>query len=376
MSSIEKVVHIISSLDIGGAETALLRLCREQVKRYSSVIVISLQPEAVLHDDFVTAGVRVICLNMSRGRQVLSVLLRLRALLRQLKPDIIQSWMYYANFLASLAKIGLDLPLIWSVRRTAVPVSSVFNRLFMRCCALLSYCSPARICFNAEAGMVQHVQFGYAKHKLACIGNGFDFAAMQSAISDRDCLRQELSLSPDDIAVLCVGRWHRDKGQDILLQAIAKLLVVRPQLKLVLIGRGCEQANTDLWAIVTQLGLQQNVLLCGEKAPVAPWFSVADVFCLPSRTEGFPNALAEAMVFGIPAVATDVGDAAKLAAGNITLALPESSSLAEAIIAVLQQPELQRITRAEHGRESVKQRFSIASITAQYHDLYQKVLEL
>ena len=369
------VVHIIASLEVGGAETSLLRLCRQQVKQYSLVTVISLQPKATLHDAFIAAGVQVICLNMNHGQQLFKVLLRLRRLLRQLKPDVIHSWMYYANFIASIASIGLSIPVVWSVRRTAVPVRSMFSRLFMRSCALLSHLSPKRICFNAQAGMRAHLQFGYALQKTVYIGNGFDFSTLQAEPAIRDNLRAELGVTDDMLVIACIGRWHADKGQDILLRAMANLIEHFSNLKLVMIGRGCDNTNGQLTELITELKLTENVILCGEKAPVAPWFNVADVFCLPSRTEGFPNALAEAMATGLPCVSTDVGDAAELGAGNILLANAEPKSLAAALSEMLKLPEKQRLALAKRCRESVISRFSIEQVTAQYHELYLDSLE-
>lgn len=375
MTRIEKVVHIISSLDIGGAETALLRLCREQVKCYSAVTVISLQPKATLHDDFIAAGVKVICLNMSHGWQLCAVLLRLRKLLQELKPDVLHSWMYYANFISGIAKIGLAKPLIWSVRRTAVPVRSLFSRLFMRSCAWLSYLSPSRICFNAQSGKKAHLQFGYAQKKSVFIGNGFDFSSLEPDPEIRQKLRSELGITNNMLVIACVGRWHKDKGQDILLSAMAEIMTDFSHLKLVMIGRGCDNTNVELTESLTELKLSGAVLLCGEKIPVAPWFNVGDIFCLPSRTEGFPNALAEAMATALPCVSTKVGDATEVGAGFIFLANPEPKSLAAALRKMLNQPKAQRLALAESGRDSVVRRFSIVQVAAQYHDLYLDVLE-
>lgn len=354
---------------------SLLRLCQQQVRKYNAVTVISLQPKSELHQQFINAGVSVVYLDMTKASQILTVASKLRRAIKAAQPAIVQSWMYYSNALASVACIGLDVKLIWSIRRTQVPVKSLFSTLFMRICALLSHWAPAKVCYNARAGVVEHQRYGYAAAKSAFIANGFEFTPRAHFLNGRDEARTKLGISQQDTVLICVARWHQDKGQDLLIQAVASIREKQPDVKLLLVGRDCSESNPELVALIAQHQLTNQVVLVGEQMPVAPWLVLADIYCMPSRTEGFPNALVEALALDLPAVATSVGDAGLIADNALQLVSPNPNELAEAILVLLQKPVTERLQLAAEVGESVRQRFAIAACAESYDKLYCQVLE-
>lgn len=369
------IVHVISSLTTGGAEMSLLRLCREQVKRYNQVTVISLQPQSELYQQFINANVKVVCLNMTNAGQVFSTLLALRNAIKKASPDIVHSWMYYSNFLVSLACTGFPQPVIWAVRRTEVPAKSIFSRMFMKSCALLSHFAPSRVCYNAHAGIKAHEGFGYARAKSVFIANGFDFESAAEQVVDRLELRSRQGLDNNVPVVLCVARWHSDKGQDLLIEALSIVKQDFDTVKLVLVGRGCDINNSAVSSQLEKFSVGDNVILVGEQLPVEPWFGMADLYCMPSRTEGFPNALVEAMALDLPCVATDVGDVATIVEEGVYLVEPEPQALAQAIISQLARSQQQRLINARKAGAKIRKRFAITEITENYDKLYRKVLE-
>lgn len=354
---------------------SLLRLCREQVRRYNAVTVISLQPQADLHQQFIDAGVTVVCLDMTKASQLLAVIWKLRRAVKAVKPEVVQSWMYYSNAVASMACIGLGVKLVWSIRRTEVPVKSLFSSLFMHFCALLSHWAPKKVCYNARAGVIAHEQFGYATGKSVVIANGFEFTPRANYLAGRGERRASLGIGEHDLAVICVARWHPDKGQDLLLQAMAAVSPRLPNVKLLLVGRDCTEGNASLMELIARYQLAERVILLGEQMPVAPWLVLADMYCMPSRTEGFPNALVEAIALDLPAVATSVGDTSIIADYAQPLVPPQSEALAKAITSILTMPVAERVQLAVRAGESVRQRFSIAACTESYDKLYRQVLE-
>ena len=370
-----RIVPIISSLTTGGAEMSLLRLCKQQVQRYQRVTVISLQPKSELYQQFIDAGVSVVCLDMTKASQLLAVTWKLRSAIKAAKPEIVQSWMYYSNALAALACMGLGIKLIWSIRRTEVPVKSTFSALFMRCCALLSHWLPAKVCYNARAGISAHEQFGYATDKSELIANGFEFVPRSRFDEGRVEARAKLGISTQDTVIICVARWHPDKGQDLLIQALASVGNTLADVKLLLVGRDCTESNDELTALITQYQLKERVILVGEQMPVSSWLVLADLYCMPSRTEGFPNALVEAMALDVPAVATAVGDTPIITETLLQLVPPRADALAEAITAAVATPATERLQHAVRAGVLIRQQFAISACADSYDKLYRQVLE-
>lgn len=369
------VVHVISSLTTGGAEVSLLRLCREQVKHYPKVVVISLQPQAELHSQFVGIGVTVVYLNMTKASQVLRIIATVRRVIVQTQTAVVHSWMYYSNAIVSAACIGLGIKIIWSIRRTEVPSRSVFSRCFMRFCAFLSHISPARVCYNAEAGLIAHEAFGYTRHKSVFIPNGFDFSTARELSCDSLALRQQLGISADKVIIVSAGRWHIDKGQDLLLEALNQIRKQFPMVVLVLVGRGCEISNKDAVSLLAHHNVRDNVYLVGEQVPVDPWMRLADIYCMPSRTEGFPNALIEAIAMDMPFIATNVGDTAAIVGETSNLVKPEISELVAAVLRILSEPADTRNFRAQQLGARIRKRFGIAEIAKRYDKLYGELLK-
>ena len=372
-----KIVHIITCLDIGGAETMLTRLLLAADKPGHDELVISLKDLGPLGTQLKAAGVRVEAVGLGSERGLLAGCWYLYSLLRQIKPDIVQTWMYHADFLGGLlAKMAGCRHLVWGIRGTFTPLGRPWTHRIMRCCAWLSRYVPSRILCVAEAARQSHIRYGYDGSRMSVIGNGLDLtafdAATKTAIDWRD-----LATWPASVKVMgCVGRYHADKGQDLLLAAIASVAPQQPDLRFVMVGRDCDEHNSALQQQLQQLGLNELVYLAGERRDVPACLAGFDYFCLPSRTEGFPNVLAEAMAAGIGAVATDVGDVALLVDGTVTLVpAADSAALAKGMQQLLALPAEALAAQVASARLRIKEHCSIGAVRRQYDAFYQQLLE-
>lgn len=367
------LVHVIIGLEPSGAELFLLRLCKEQLKRYDKVTVISLTTKGSLADAFKSAGVNIVALGMNSGLDMFRACWLLRQELLRIKPDLVQSWMYHADLLTALVKLTMPhSPLIWSIRCTDVPAGNKFTYVVMKCCAYLSSFVPDRITCVAAAAKVKHISYGYDPRKLMAIPNGYNFENLQFSAYDRDVIRNKLGLS-SELVLGAVGRYHNDKGQDILIEALARYKMAA--WKLILVGRYCDSNNQELVARIEQAGLADRIILAGEQSNVSAWLSAFDIFVMPSRTEGFPNALAEAMAVGLCCIATKVGDAALLAEDTVILSKANVNSFSEAIATVFRMKNVERQDLGMLASRRVHAEYSMQKAAANYHQLYSELIK-
>ncbi len=372
------IVHIITGLDIGGAETMLCRLLLAKSQPAEGQIVISLKTVGPIGAELKRHGVQVEALQMGANLRSLTVLFRLVRLLKHIKPDVVQTWMYHADLLGGIAARLAGVPkLVWGIRGTFTPIGRPWTHRVMKLCAWLSGWLPDRILCVAEAAKASHIAYGYAADKMLVIPNGLNFEAFDKASQHKIDFRAQAGWSADDLLIGCVGRYHPDKGQDLLLQAATLLKQRTASARFVMIGRGCDQNNPALVSLLSLGKLQHDVLLLGERDDIPACLAALDIFCLPSRTEGFPNVLAEAMTAALPAVATDVGDVALLAGHNMTLVPANNAeALAAQLQVMLNESETKRHAIGLENRQRVMDNFSIAAIRQRYDAFYQQLQEL
>lgn len=371
-----RIVHIITCLDVGGAEMMLKRLLLAGTKAAQDERVISLTTLGPIGLELQQAGIQVDCLELDKSVVgAVRKFFRLVALLRRLKPDVVQTWMYHADLFAGLAaRLAGCRRIVWGIRGTFTPIGRPMTHRIMQLCALLSAIIPKKIVCVAEAARRSHIQYGYSANKMLVVHNGLDFSHFDKAV-DRALIRQQWGILPGQQLIGSVGRFHPDKGQDLLIEAFASVASINPQCRLVLIGRDCSTDNDALMQLIAHQQLTDKVLLLGERSDIVACLQAFDIYCMPSRTEGFPNGLAEAMSAGLPAVATDVGDATVLAADTVIFARPQSASLVQALTQLCQTKKAERDRLGQAAATRVRELFSIQAIRQRYDELYTSIME-
>jgi glycosyltransferase involved in cell wall biosynthesis len=173
--------------------------------------------------------------------------------------------------------------------------------------------------------------------------------------------------------VVCVAQLRFQKGLDLLLQAWPQVLAQVPQACLRIVGTG--PMLTDLQALTDSLNILASVTFVGQCREVVSELQQGQVFVLPSRWEGMPNALLEAMACGMPCVATRVsGSEDLLASGSCGLLVPvgDTIGLAQALITLLTQPELAR-SYGVAAREHIEHQYAFQRVNHRFLDLYRAV---
>ena len=177
--------------------------------------------------------------------------------------------------------------------------------------------------------------------------------------------------------VITVGNIRKVKGHDLLIQAAAKVIPQFPSVSFCIIGDILEpEYFEELQSLVRELDISQHISFLGEVADTKKYLAAADIFVLPSRSEGFSNAIVEAMAASLPVIASDVGgNAEAVSDGRSGVIVPpeDSSALAEAICRLLRSPtEAQRM--GEAGRTLAAERFSTEAMMSIVVQTYVKLV--
>jgi glycosyltransferase involved in cell wall biosynthesis len=373
------VMHIISGLPVGGAESMLYKLVSRSAHTRSTHEVVSLTTVGPVGARLQAEGIKVVGLGMPNGVPDPRGLVRLVQLLRQHPPALVQTWMYHADLLGGIAaKLSGKIPVVWGVRNTEIGAEKFLLKFLARVVnPPLSHWVPDAIVCCAERAREVHVAFGYAREKCIVIPNGFDMARFQPNWKARAALRTELEIPPSSPVVGMVARLHPMKDHGTFLTAAATVAQSIPSAVFVLCGDGLTSDSPTLTQKIRESGLPiERLRLLGRRDDVENIYPALTATVLSSKSgEGFPNVLGEAMACGIPCVATDVGDSALIVGEHGRIVSPRNPrALAAAILEMLRMPDSERMALGLAGRSRIEQRYSIAAIAVQYESLYEGIV--
>ncbi len=309
------ILFIARSLEHGGAERQLAVLAVGLKKRGHKVAVALFYPGGPLTHLLRGSGVEVISLG-KRGRwDIFSFLQRLSRLIQQRSPDIIHGYLAVPNLLCTLIKFRFpQIKVAWGVRASDMQTGN-YDYL-----SRLSYTLERRlsqradlIIVNSFAGLNHATKKGFPVGKLFVVQNGIDTQYFKPDNVKREEVRQALNITDGQQLIGLVGRLDPMKGYGTFLLAAAGLKDKLDHVRFVCVGDGPEEYRQLLASEAEKLGLAEHLIWLKGCSDMASIYNAMDLFTLSSHYgEGFPNVVAEAMACGIPAVVTDVGDAAEI----------------------------------------------------------------
>ena len=280
-----------------------------------------------------------------------AILPQLATTIEKLQPDLIWSHSIKSHFLVRWTGLARKIPWVayhhgYTATGSRMLIYNQFDRWSLPAAdRVLTVCNPfAR----------QLVARGVQPERIRV--QGMPIRRFEPVPNDSlDKLRNQLGVREGTTVLLSVGRLSREKGHTDLLFAFRKLCDSgQSALHLVVVGEGPEREKLN--KLTRDLLLAEKVSLVGQQDDVRPYYAIADVFVLPSHSEGTPNVLLEAMAMGVPIVATSVGGVPELTGGGEAALLTQKKDiegLAKALARLLEEPDLQaRLIRA--GREVVE----------------------
>ena len=301
-----KILHFITSLKIGGAETALYNLLEYWTERREN-------DHAVLyiHGGPYEKRIRALGIPVYQLKGLVSpydfvAWRRLKKIIARVRPDVIHSALWSANVMSRIVSRSSGIPLVCDLHGDCKHYGAMRN-FFTKCSqrfgdskAIVAVSSAVRKSFIEIIGGEENVQL---------IRNGVSVDKIRERGGEQILLRQKLGVSDDDFVIGSVGRLNKIKRYDLLIDALARCVkagkkeAVAPNMVLILVGDGPER--DALTSCAKSLSVEQKVIFVGEQENPYPFYKLFDCFALSSQTEGLSIALLEALAFGLPIVTTN-----------------------------------------------------------------------
>lgn len=364
-----RICHVITGLNQGGAENALCRLV-ERDHFSNHVTVVSLTGRGLYAERLEAANAKVEALSINGPVSLVLGLIQLRRIYKELRPDVVQTWMYHADLLGGLVARFMGLPVAWGLRQANLSRMHVKSgtRLVAMLNGLLSRAVPKIIVACGHRVAEYHRKRGY-RGNFAVIPNGLDLSQYRSACASPTVMRQVLGLG-NGFVIGHVGRADTQKDHGTLFSAFKLFLQSHPNSRLVLIGAGLEKGSAYLAKFDDYKAIEANVLALGSRTDVPILLQTLDVFVLSSVSEGFPNVVAEAMASGVPCIVTDCGDAAEMV-GETGWVVPmqRPDAIAHQMSVAAAESPSQRRARANAARLKAQRNFGIQTMV----DAYQRI---
>jgi glycosyltransferase involved in cell wall biosynthesis len=366
MYEMKKVVHVIISLNVGGAEKMMERLVIELSKDPSiSQAVICLKGLESIGHRLQVQGFEVTSLGMKSLFGAPIAFYKLFKIFMVNRPSAVYTWMYHANLIGGLAAFFSGTKnIIWMIRNSAIPQGRFsLTSTIIKICSILSFYIPDKIVCNAEAGKSSHAKLGFCLANMIVIPNGYNLESFKPSFGLRSQIRKDLNLSDNTLLVGIVGRFDPLKDFRNFVQAAGLVSKNLDNVKFLMVGRDLDQNNIELKKWIDDTQYPDNFILIGETDP-HDFYASMDIFCLSSKAEGFPNVVAEAMAMKVPCVVTDAGDAATIVGeSGLVVESMNPYALYEGLMAMLIIDEQRRQSFGSVARELIEAQYDIGSVS-------------
>lgn len=385
-----RLTFITSGLALGGAEAMLGKLL-PTLSHAAKIYVISLTGAGYYGPLLQQAGIDVIPLNFAAVRGVLlqtgwhnlKQTLRLVRLIRQHRPQVVQTWMYHADLLGGIvAKIATfphsSPPIVWGIRNSNLDAThtTASTRMVVRLLARLSTFIPNRILSCSRTAISVHQELGYVANKFHCLANGFDCRRFCPQPTAQAQINASLQLPANTPLVALFARFHPQKDHALFFAAARLIHAQRHEVHFILAGSGIDNSNMALNALLPSPDepLRANIHLLGPRHDMPLLMSASRVLVQSSSYgEAFPNVLGEAMACGTPCVATAVGDTQYIIGEHgIVSPAGDARALSDGVLKILALSPTAYHQLGKQCRQHILKHYDLQRIGEQYLAFYRE----
>jgi glycosyltransferase involved in cell wall biosynthesis len=365
------IFYLTATSDIGGTERMLIHLLSRMDRNRFDAVVCSLVGDGSLTEKIRELGYSAETLDLSHPLQFRKIC-SLYRLMKSRPFDLVQIYGLRAEAIGRpLAKMA-GIPVVISSIRSPDPWRKWYHVLIDRMTLIWANCFVS----NSAAGRQSRIEReGYPADCIRVIYNGIP-APPEYKEGDKDVFRKKYGIEGKAFPVIChVANLRVMKGHREALQAIPELRKIFPDILFLFAGR--DDSKGGIPNLARTLGVDENVRFLGHCPEPAEILAISDAFILPSYWEGCPTSLLEAMAFGLPCVAAQVGGIPEIIRhGENGLLIPPKNpvALTDALVSLFKNPG-QRGQIAEAARQTFQNRFHIDRMVREYENLYEELTD-
>lgn len=375
MSSPLHIVHGVLSLDVGGLERIVLSLIRAGRQQGHRVSVVCVEHPGQLAAEAEAAGATVVSLGKPPGR-LPTFIQKAANVLSHLKPDVVHTHQIGAAWYLGRAAESLGGPPVLHTEhgnefaRSPSWIKTLKVRLFLRQTARFigKFC-----CVSQEIAGAVTRWWTVPRTKVEVVPNGIE-TDVPTDLPAPAATRASLCIPEDAPVIGTVGRLAEVKRQDLLIRAVAKLRTTIPDVRLVLVGDGAERSRLE--ALAREVGLTGRAHFVGYQSRPEQYLRIMTAFALTSRSEGFPVALLEAWLAGVPAVCSAVGGIPGVLThetDGLLFPYEDEAALISSLSRLLEDRAL-RARLAGAGHRVVRERYSLQRMASEYEARYRALI--
>lgn len=381
-----KILHLITRLILGGAQENTILSCQGQHEAGHDVTLAYgpiYGPEGSLHDRARAGGYELRelpgMIRPLRPWADLACYRQCRALIRELKPDVVHTHSSKAGIIGRAAAWAERVPaVVHTIHGLAYhPYGSRLNNTIYiraerwaakRCHAIVGVADAmTRQALDANVGQ---------REQYSTVYSGMEIEPFLAAADQRAAVRAEFGIANDDVVIGTVARLAELKGHDDLLDATVQMLRERPQIRLLWVGDGYWRDRLE--QRIADMRLQKSVVCTGLVAPkrVPEMIGAMDILAHPSYREGLARAIPQGLLSGVPVVSYDCDGAGEACIDGQTGRLVptgDSGALGEALRWMVDHPA-ERTEMAQRGRELCRQRFDWHTMVRELLAIYERLL--
>lgn len=351
-----KIVQVMPDFGLAGAETMVENLSCGLAAEGCDVLVISFfDLHTAITERIENRGIKIKYLGKKRGFDP-SIISKMRKIIKAYQPDVIHTHRYVLPY-AFLASMGFKTKRVHTVHNVAqkeqTKVGKNINRVLFR------YFNVVPVALSKEIQRTIQEVYGLPDNRIPVVFNGIDLSR---------CIVKESYARKDTFTVLHIGRFMDVKNHELLLRSFARFKGQHSDARLQLLGDG--ELKENMMQLAGQLNITDAVEFAGLQSNVYPWLHNADVFILPSKFEGMPMTLIEAMGTGLPIIASNVGGIPDMLSSQKEALLIEPKE--EKIIEALEIVYSDAKKREYWGRNALQRSslFSSQAMARKYLQLY------
>ena len=368
-----KIIHLVPSMEVGGAELMLKRLIQHSLSQKDIVHeVISINGMGPLSDFYKDKGIKIHNPSSFNGKLSIKLFFNIFKILKNSDAQILQTWMYHSDLIGAILRPFIkNKYLVWNIRGVSIPQGKLsLTNFIIKVNAFLSFISPDKIICCGDSVKKAHIKKGFDNSKMVVINNGYQEPKFNPKRINE--IRNSLCIGVNKIVIGTLGRYDPLKDYKNFIDAASILIKSNQNILFFMAGKNLSVENNELITLLRERNIFDHFILYGETKEPNNLLQLFDIYCSSSMSEGFPNSLCEAMFMRIPCVATNAGDSGYIIGNqDLIVDIQDSYSLAKTLQKLVNMSSQDRGIIAKNGYKRVSKLFSINISVINYSNLYR-----